>query len=80
MTLQREIIAKAPSNSTILASVDRDQIVSRGIMDTFSHVLLLDRGTVVCFVTTQGFLEHVPAILHDNPHLETDFTELKNLC
>ena len=79
MSKQEQILARCPEGSTVLASVDRDQIVALTVLEPFSHVILMVDGKLSFFGTKHEFLHELPGLLRENESLSQHFPEIKNL-
>ena len=63
MSKQEQILAMCPEGSTVLASVDRDQIIGPTVLEPFSHVILMVDGKLSFFGTKHEFLHGLPRLL-----------------
>jgi hypothetical protein len=79
MSKQERILTMCPEGSTVLASVDHDQIIGPTVLNPFSHVILMVDGKLSFFGTKHEFLHKLPLLLRKDKGLAQDFPEIKNL-
>src|SRR5262249_10654826 len=79
MSKQEQILAMCPEGSTVLASVDRDQVVGLTVLEPFSHVLLMVDGKLAFFGAKHEFLCELPLLRRKDKSLSQHFSEIKNL-
>jgi hypothetical protein len=79
MSKQEQILAMCPERSTVLASVDRDQIIGPTVLEPFSHVILMVDGKLSFFGTKHEFLHELPHLLRGDKSLSQHFPEIRNL-
>lgn len=79
MSKQEQILAMCPEGSTVLASVDRDQIIGPTVLEPFSHVILMVDGKLSFFGTKHEFLRELPRLLREEKSFSQHFPEIRNL-
>jgi hypothetical protein len=79
MSKQEQILTMCPEGSTVLASVDRDQIIGPTVLEPFSHVILMVDGKLSFFGTKHEFLHELPRLLREDKSLSQHFPEIRNL-